>query len=139
MEKNETNSARFEGDWHLSRVVEANGLFFLSGVTGCRADYTVSPDPEQQFRDAFSFLAEALATAQLQIGDIVELTSYHVELRRHLGTFTRVKDEFVIPPYPAWSCIGTTELITPGTLVELRVIAARGEPSVQGGRKRVQR
>jgi hypothetical protein len=29
-------------------------------------------------------------------------------------------------PYPAWSCIGTTELITVGTLVEIRVICRTG-------------
>lgn len=139
MERRETNPACFEGDWHLSRIVEANGLFFLSGVTGCRADCTFSPDPEEQFREAFSFLAEALATARLQIGDIVELTGCHVELRRHLDTFTRVKDDVVLPPFTAWSCIGTTELITSGTLVELGVVAARGGPSVQDGRKRVKR
>lgn len=94
-------------------------------MRACRPDYTVSPDPEEQFRDAFLFLADALSVARLQISDVVELTSYHVDLREHLSTFRRVKDEFMLPPYPAWSCIGTTELITPGTLVELRVMASR--------------
>ena len=115
----------FESDWRLARFVEVNGLFLFSGVTGCRPDYTVSLDPEEQFRDAFSFLADALSAARLQLRDVIELTSYHVDLRKHLPTFRRVKDEFMAPPYPAWSCIGTTELITPGTLVELRVMASR--------------
>ena len=115
----------FESDWRLARFVEVNGLFLFSGVTGCRPDYTVSLDPEEQFRDAFSFLAGALSAARLQLRDVIELTSYHVDLRKHLPTFRRVKDEFMAPPYPAWSCIGTTELITPGTLVELRVMASR--------------
>lgn len=53
------------------------------------------------------------------------MTSYHVDLRQHLDVFTRVKDEIIRPPYPAWSCIGTTELITAGALVELRVICRR--------------
>jgi len=128
----------FESDWRLARFVEVNGLFLFSGVTGCRPDYAVSPDPEEQFRDAFSFLADALSAARLQLGDVVELTSYHVDLRKHLPTFRRVKDEFMLPPYPAWSCIGTTELITPGTLVELRVIAAPGGPSAQSDGDRIQ-
>ena len=115
----------FESDWRLSRFVEVNGLFLFSGVTGCRPDYTVSLDPEEQFRDAFSFLADALSAARLQFSDVVELTSYHVDLRKHVAAFRRVKDEFMVAPYPAWSCIGTTELITPGTLVELRVMASR--------------
>ena len=125
MDQNTRHFDNFESDWRLARFVEVNGLFLFSGVTGCRPDYTVSLDPEEQFRDAFSFLADALSAARLQLRDVIELTSYHVDLRKHLPTFRRVKDEFMAPPYPAWSCIGTTELITPGTLVELRVMASR--------------
>jgi enamine deaminase RidA (YjgF/YER057c/UK114 family) len=50
----------------------------------------------------------------------------HVDLRRHLHAFIKVKDEFVRPPYPAWTAIGITELITEGTLVEIRAVARRG-------------
>ena len=114
--------AHFERDWHLSRTVEAGGFVFLSGVTGCRADYSVSDDPETQFCDAFRYLGTTLAEVGLAFSDIVEMTTYHVDLRRHLDVFTRVKDRFIAPPFPAWSCIGTTELITEGTLVEIRVI-----------------
>jgi enamine deaminase RidA (YjgF/YER057c/UK114 family) len=117
--------SRFEGDWHLSRAIDAGKFVFLSGVTGCRPDYSVADDPEVQFREAFQFLGEALQTAGLRFKDVVEMTSYHVDLRKHLEAFTRVKDEFVTSPYPAWSCIGTTELITEGTLVEIRVICRR--------------
>ena len=53
------------------------------------------------------------------------MTSYHVDLRRHLALFVKVKDEYVTAPYPAWTAIGVTELITEGTLIEIRVIARR--------------
>jgi hypothetical protein len=43
----------------------------------------------------------------------------------HLGAFMTAKDAFIKAPYPAWSCIGTTELITEGALVEVRVICQR--------------
>jgi hypothetical protein len=42
-----------------------------------------------------------------------------------LGAFIKVKDEFVRMPYPAWTAIGIAELITEGTLLEIRVIANR--------------
>jgi enamine deaminase RidA (YjgF/YER057c/UK114 family) len=42
-----------------------------------------------------------------------------------LNTFIKVKDEFVGMPYPAWTAIGVTELITEGTLLEIRIIAKR--------------
>ena len=34
--------------------------------------------------------------------------------------------EFVAAPYPAWTAIGVSELITEGTIVEIRLIARRG-------------
>ncbi len=59
------------------------------------------------------------------MSDVVEITTYHVELKRHLDTFVRVKDEYVAEPYPAWTAIGVSELITDGALVEIRAIAKR--------------
>jgi enamine deaminase RidA (YjgF/YER057c/UK114 family) len=111
--------------WHFSPVLISGDFAFFSGQTGTRPDDTVSADPEQQFRDAFSFLEANLSAAELTFHDIVEITTYHVELRQHLEQFIKVKDEFIYPPYPAWTAIGIAELITPGTLVEIRVIARR--------------
>lgn len=115
----------FPERWHLSPALDTGDFVFLSGVTGCRPDHSVATDPEEQFRDAFRFLGDTLAAADLTFDDIVEMTTYHVDLRKHLEAFIRVKDEHIRPPYPAWSAIGTTELITEGTLVEIRVICRR--------------
>lgn len=117
--------AHFHDQWHLSPALDTGDFVFFSGVTGCRPDGSVAADPEAQFRDAFQFLGKHLVAAGLGYRDVVEMTTYHVELRRHLGAFTKVKDEFIHAPYPAWSCIGTTELITAGTLLEIRVICRR--------------
>ena len=86
---------------------------------------SVADDPESQFRDTFRFLRANLEAADLPFDHIVEMTTYHVGLREHLDAFIKVKDEFISEPYPAWTAIGVTELITEGTLVEIRVIARR--------------
>ena len=57
------------------------------------------------------------------------MTSYHVGLREHLETFIKVKDEYISEPYPAWTAIGVAELITKGTLIEIRVTAKRTSAS----------
>jgi enamine deaminase RidA (YjgF/YER057c/UK114 family) len=64
-----------------------------------------------------------LAAAKLDFGDVVELTTFHVGLREHLGTFVAVKDRYLEAPYPAWTAIGVVELAVPGALVEIRVTA----------------
>ena len=56
--------------------------------------------------------------------NVIEMTTYHVGLQEHIGTFMKVKDKYVKEPYPAWTAIGITELAIPGGLVEIRVIAA---------------
>jgi enamine deaminase RidA (YjgF/YER057c/UK114 family) len=118
--------SHFADDWHLSPVLDTGDFVFLSGITGAHPDLSVSDDPEMQFRDTFKFLAANLETAELGLDDIVEMTTYHVGLRTHLATFVKVKDEFIKEPYPAWTAIGITELITAGTLLEIRAIAKRG-------------
>jgi len=119
--------SKFHDQWHFSSGLDTGGYVFFSGVTGYRPDGRVASDPETQFRDAFSFLGDTLAAGDLSWENVVEMTTYHVDLRKHLDAFINVKDEFIVAPYPAWSCIGTTELITEGTLVEIRVICQRSE------------
>jgi enamine deaminase RidA (YjgF/YER057c/UK114 family) len=119
--------ASFEDDWHFSHAVRLGELLLLSGVTGTRTDGTVASDPAEQFEQAFEHLGLYLRAAGAGFGDIAELTSYHVGLREHLDAFTAVKDRYLHRPFPAWSAIGVAELITPGALVEVRVVARAPE------------
>jgi enamine deaminase RidA (YjgF/YER057c/UK114 family) len=115
--------ARFENAWHFSHAVRHGDLLFLSGVTGTDEDGHVDADPATQFERAFLHLRIYLEAAGASLSDILELTTYHVDLREHLAAFVAVKDRHIERPYPAWSAIGVSELITPGALAELRVIA----------------
>ena len=123
--------AHYPNDWHLSPALDTGDFVFFSGITGVRADGSLADDPETQIRDTFGFLQANLNTAGLTFDDVVEMTSYHVGLRQHLDAFVKVKDEHIAAPYPAWTAIGVTELITEGTIIEIRVIARR---AVEGDR-----
>lgn len=111
--------------WHFAPVLDTGKFVFLSGITGVHPDLSVSDDPETQFRDTFRGVANHLRAAGLDFDHIVEMTTYHVELRKHLSAFIKIKDEFISTPCPAWTAIGVTELITSGTLLEIRVVAQR--------------
>jgi enamine deaminase RidA (YjgF/YER057c/UK114 family) len=117
-------------DWHFSPLLDTGEFVFVSGVTGAHPDLTVAADPETQIRDAFTILGQHLVEAGLSFGDVVEMTSYHVGLRDTIRMFMGVKDEFVAAPYPAWTAIGVTELITKGAIVEIRIIARRPKERV---------
>lgn len=116
--------AHYPAVYHMSPAVEAHGLLLLSGQTGVRPDGSISSDPETQMRDAFRFLEMNLRAAGLDLADIVEMTTYHVGLRKHLDLFIRIKDELIKAPYPAWTCVGITELWTVGSIIEIKAIAA---------------
>ncbi len=77
----------------------------------------------EQFEQAFVYLGLYLEAAGASLEDVVELTSYHVDLRQHLNVFMAAKDRHLVAPYPAWSAVGVAQLITEGALVEIRVIA----------------
>ena len=57
--------------------------------------------------------------------DVVEMTSYHIGLREHIETLFAVHREFVAEPYPAWTAVGVTELLSKDAVLEIAVTAVR--------------
>lgn len=112
-------------DWKFSPAVESQGIIFVSGCTGTMDNGAVPEGITAQTRQAFSRIKMCLDEAGVGFSDIVEMTTYHVGLNNHLDEFRAAKDEFIIPPYPAWTAIGVSELASSGALVEIRVIAKR--------------
>ncbi len=114
----------FYNNFHFAPAVKAGNRLFCSGVIGIGPDGKTSADPETQFTQAFDSLGSVLKTAGVSFADIVEMTTFHVDLRKNIGAFSKVKDRYIREPYPAWTAIGITELAFPGGLVEIKVIAA---------------
>ena len=79
--------------------------------------------PEEHFASAFESLAEVLAAAGSSLGDVVEMTSFHVDMAATLGPFMAARDAVMSEPWPAWTAIGCTELAIPGGLAEIKVTA----------------
>lgn len=138
--------------WHFAPAVVSKGMIYCSGIIGTSVDgeapgraalegaqattrasdaplsaLQVVRDPEAQFATAFEALATILAEAGATLADIVEITTYHVDIARHMETFARVRDRYLQEPWPAWTAIGVAELVVPGGLLEIRAIAALPE------------
>jgi enamine deaminase RidA (YjgF/YER057c/UK114 family) len=109
--------------FHFAPAVKANGMLLCSGQIGAGPNGRPQADPTEQFTAAFEGVKAVLAEAGLDFTDIVEMTTYHVEMQKHLGAFMAVKDRYMNEPYPAWTAIGCTELALPGGLAEVRVTA----------------
>ena len=111
-------------NFHFAPAVATGGLLVCSGQIGAGADGKVPEDAAEEFRNAWQAIGRVLAAAGLGYEDIVELTSYHVDLPAHVRAFMAVKDEFLAAPWPAWTAIGITSLAVRGARAEIRVIAA---------------
>ena len=124
--------------FHFAPAVRAGKWLLCSGQLGTDENFQVIAEPEAQFARAFDNAKSVLAAAKLDFRDVVELTTFHVGLREHLGTFMKVKDRYLEAPYPAWTAIGVIELAAPGALVEIR-LTARLRSAATGKRARPKR
>jgi enamine deaminase RidA (YjgF/YER057c/UK114 family) len=109
--------------YHFAPAVIDGDHLRCSGIIGLRPDMTAPQDPREQFTLAFGNLRELLAEVGLTLADVVEMTSYHVDLREQAQVFVEVKDSFMSAPHAAWTAVGITELVVPGALAEIQVTA----------------
>lgn len=110
-----------------SPAVRAHGLLFIAGTIGRRADGTIPDTIEEQTEIAIRKIEELLRLEGLDLSALVDVTSYHVDIRRHLSGFSEAKQRLVKAPFPTWSIIGVSGLASPGLLVEIRATAAYPE------------
>ncbi len=108
----------------MSAAIQSGNHLFLTGATGGNADGTMPLDPETQFRNVFRKIGQVLAAGGLGFDAIAEMTSYHIDIKRHFDVFDKVRLDHVSSSYPAWTAVEVAGLRRDGALVEVRVIAA---------------
>jgi enamine deaminase RidA (YjgF/YER057c/UK114 family) len=118
--------------WHFAEATRVGDMIWVSGQRGYDADDKISDDPTEQARVALRNLASVLAQAGASVADIVDMTSYHVDIADVDG-FRAAKDEIIGPPYPAWTVVGVRALATPEMKVEVKAVAVVGS----GGHARI--
>ena len=114
-----------ENDWRMSPGLIAGDYVFLTGFTGQRLDGYMSPDPAEQITTAFDYIEQVLAEGGMTFADVVDVTSFHVGLQDHKDVFRRIWEDRVVRPYPAWTAIEVAGFITPGSFIEVKVVARR--------------
>jgi enamine deaminase RidA (YjgF/YER057c/UK114 family) len=111
---------------HFAQATRVGDTIWVSGQVGIDATMTPAAGMEAQARLAFEGVKSVLEAAGATMADIVELTTFHIDLRGDLRTFSRVKDEYIPDRYPSWTAVGVTQLALPELLVEIRVVAVAG-------------
>lgn len=104
-------------------AVKVGKTLYCAGQVGRTPELSVIEDPEQQFLAAWDNLRLVLEAGGCTFEDVVEMTTYHVDMHRHMPIFKRVKDEVYPRSTCAWTCIGVSKLARPGLLVEIKCVA----------------
>ncbi|MFO1303910.1 MAG: RidA family protein [Burkholderiales bacterium] len=116
----------------MKTVVEEKGylpalrvgdFLFLAGQIGRREDMTIVADPKAQFETCFENLRVVLAAAGCTFDDIVDMTTYHVDLDKHWPVFREVKNRVLPRGAFPWTCVGVTALADPAFLLEVKATA----------------
>ncbi|MFM0283147.1 RidA family protein [Paraburkholderia sediminicola] len=110
--------------FQYSPAVTANGLAFIAGQIGLRADGSIPEDPKEQIDVAFKRIEAVLKHLGLDFTDVVELVSYHVDVGSNLAAFREVKEQYIRTDFPAWTILGIAALARPELIVEIKVVAA---------------
>ncbi|WP_313295629.1 RidA family protein [Diaphorobacter sp.] len=105
-------------------AVKVGNTLYVSGQIGRDASMQLVADREAQIVQAFENLRVVLEAAGASLADIVDLTSFHTDLR-DLPLFMQVRDRYLhTHPKPAWTAIGAHMLCgAPGYIVEIKAIA----------------
>lgn len=119
------NLAAAHAKFHVPSAFELDGWVYLTGVIAARAAED-GGDLTPAFTRAFQQIAEVLQLAGCRWGDVVKITSYHLDLHAELPIMAAVKDQYCEAPYPAWSVVGIASLANPAGVCEIEVIARKG-------------
>lgn len=107
-----------------SAAVRSGGFLFVSGQVGVDVSGSAIKDPSAQFRMAFANLSGVLEAAGCGFDDIVDITTFHVNMYEHFDAFVAAKQSaFPNPPFPNWTAIGVVNLAEPDLLLEIKVVA----------------
>lgn len=119
--------------YHYATSRRLNDTLYISGVVAGRRDGEGRDATafKAEVRRAFERLKATLAASGAGFNDIVMLNTFHVwdspefegGRAEQFRVFSEVKDEFMRPPYPAWTAVGTTHLIPDNGIVEIQAIA----------------
>ncbi|MBR8057592.1 RidA family protein [Burkholderia dolosa] len=105
-------------------AVRVRDTVYVSGQIGRDAEMRLVEARDEQIVQAFENLKTVLAAAGASLADVVDLTTFHTDMR-DLPLFMQVRDRyFDTHPKPAWTAVGAHMLGgSPGYIVEIKAVA----------------
>lgn len=112
--------------FHFSQATRVGDIIWVSGQVGIDSTMTPGKDMAEQASLAFGNIKAILEAAGATMADVVEIMTFHTDLREEMDAFAAVKDAFLPDRYPSWSAVGVTQLAMPELKIEVRAVAIVG-------------
>lgn len=107
--------------WGYSDAIVTGDTIYLAGIVAQTKDG--DPNLEAAYTRAFESIGEVLAKAGASWNDVVEITSFHTDVKAQMEPMITVKNRYVRAPFPAWTAIQVSRLIPDRGITEIRIIA----------------
>ena len=108
--------------FHYAPAVKVGNTLYIAGQLGRDENLQVVQGTEAQFTKAFENLKTVLEAAGGTLADVVDIVSYHTDMR-DIMLFLEVKNRYFTQDYPPLTAIGVAALAMPGLLVEIKATA----------------
>ncbi|MFM0193070.1 RidA family protein [Paraburkholderia strydomiana] len=105
-------------------AVKVGNTIYVSGQVGRDEKMQLVGGREAQTVQAFENLKKVLEAAGASLSDVVDLTTFHTDMR-DLPLFLEIRDRYLTThPMPAWTAVGAHMLGgTAGYIVEIKAVA----------------
>jgi 2-iminobutanoate/2-iminopropanoate deaminase len=109
---------------HAVLIERPQRMLYLSGQIGERPDGSISDDFREQARQTWSNIQAILAASDMDIADLVKVTSYIVR-RANVRPYSEIHRQTLGEHLAPWTLVLVAGLGRPQYLVEVDAVAAR--------------
>ena len=107
-------------------AVEADGIIYVSGVISkLEGEGSYAEQYTRGFETGLKAIDAILKEAGASLDDVVEMTTFHTEIGKQAGGAVAARKSLMSEPHSSWTAIGTTGLVDPAGVTEIKVIAHR--------------
>lgn len=121
MPESAENRQFFEKYGFSEAVIDGDRVYLSGVVAGVRP----GGDPKAAYDQAFKMIADILKRSGSNWDSVLEMTTYHTDVKGQIDAFAEVKNRYVRAPFPAWTAIDVDRLLPDNGLVEIKVVAKR--------------
>ena len=112
---------QIEEELGFADAIVAGDKIYLSGVVAGVHDGET--DLTIVYARAFDRIGDVLKSAGASWDDVVDITSYHIDLDNQMRAISEVKNRYVKAPFPAWTAVQVSRLIPPNGITEIKIVA----------------